>query len=94
MNKYKLLLILLVIVHFAMVLVNIVSLFILPMYAPWYIAMPVDTYLINLTFTRMPCAATNLENRLRRLLGMKEIGGFIGHYVVRPIKELLKCYWH
>ena len=35
----------------------------------------------------LDCPLTNLENHLRKKLGMKRIGGFVGHYFIKPIRR-------
>jgi hypothetical protein len=76
--------------HAVVIVGNIVSIFILPFFAPWYIALPIITLLINLMFGATDCPLTRLENRVRRRLGMKEIKYFVGHYFVWPLKKHLK----
>jgi hypothetical protein len=42
-----------------------------------------------LTFSRvLDCPLTNLENYHRQRLGMKRIGGFMGHYFIKPGRKL------
>jgi hypothetical protein len=79
----------LVITHFVLVIAEIASFFALPFLADWYIAIPSMTFLFFFTTSRNDCQLTNLENLMRRRLGMKRIGGFVGHYCVRPIKALI-----
>jgi hypothetical protein len=76
--------------HMFIVLGNIASAFVLPFYAPWYIALPIIALIVNLTFAPSQCPLTRLENRIRRSLGMKEIRHFMGHYVVWPVKKRLR----
>jgi Protein of Unknown function (DUF2784) len=79
----------LVIGHFAFVFLVVASFFVLPFKAPWYITAPLMAYIAYLITTRVDCPLTRLENYLRGLLGMKKIGAFVGHYMVRPIKIAL-----
>ena len=66
--------------------------FVLPFMAPWYISLPLMTWVFNLTFTRMvDCPMTKLENKLRRELGMREIKFFVGHYITWPIKRKFRA---
>ena len=77
--------------HMFVVVGNISAAFVLPFYAPWYIALPITALIVNLTFSPgVQCPLTRLENRIRRSLGMKEIRTFVGHYVVWPVKRKLR----
>jgi hypothetical protein len=76
--------------HAAVILGNIVAIFILPFREVWYVALPIITLLINLMFGATDCPLTRLENRVRRRLGMKEIKYFVGHYLIWPLKRYFK----
>lgn len=76
----------LVIAHIALVFAFITSFFVLPFMAPWYIAVPCMTFIWFFSTTRVDCQLTNLENYMRRRLGLKRIGGFVGHYFLKPAK--------
>ena len=76
--------------HYFVITVNIVAFFILPFLYPLLVWMPLNSFILTVTFTREICPLTRLENYIRTSLGMPRIGGFLGHYVVRPVKKLLK----
>jgi len=76
--------------HIFLVIAVIISFFVLPFLASWYIAIPCMTFIWFFSTTRVDCQLTNLENFIRKKLGMKKIGGFVGHYFLKPIKAL----WH
>ena len=76
--------------HLAIIVGNLVALFCLPFLTPWYIALPIETVLVNLMFSSVPCPLTRLESKLRQQLGMPEIKHFVGYYIVWPIRE----WWH
>jgi hypothetical protein len=78
----------LVIVHVGIVLAFITSFFVLPVLAPWYIAVPCMTFIWFFSTTRVDCQLTNLENVMRKRLGLRRIGGFVGHYFLRPAKAI------
>lgn len=78
----------LVTLHILVILGVLGSFFILPIYAPWYIAVPSMTFIWFFSTTRVECQSTNLENAIRKKLGMKQIGGFVGHYFKKPVKIL------
>lgn len=80
----------LVILHIILVVMVIVSFFVLPFLSPWYIAIPCMTFIWFFSTTQVDCQLTNLENFMRKKLGMKRIGGFVGHYFVKPVKMLWK----
>lgn len=77
----------LVVLHIILVIGVFSSFFILPIYTSWYIALPVMTFIWFFSTTRVECQLTNLENAIRKKLGMKKIGGFVGFYFMRPIKR-------
>lgn len=78
----------LVVFHILLVIGVLLSFFILPVYAPWYLALPLMTFIWFFSTTRVECQLTNLENVIRKRLGMKKIGGFVGAYFLRPAKML------
>jgi len=73
--------------HMALVFANILAFFLLPFLAPWYVAVPLATFLFSFMSTRQECRLTNLENTLRQRLGKPKINGFVGHYLVRPLRR-------
>jgi hypothetical protein len=84
----KLLLGLTIAVHAFFLVGNIASFFALPimMLGEWYVWIPLWSFQVNLMFNRSwKCPLTELENRYRKKLGMKPIGGFVGHYIKKPI---------
>lgn len=86
----RLVLIVIIVGHALVIVGNIVSIFVLPFCAPWYVALPIISLLINLMFGPTDCPLTRLENRVRRRVGMKEIKYFVGHYFIWPLKKYLK----
>jgi len=83
----KCLLYLTILFHAFVIIVNIAAFFILPFYYPLYVWMPLNSFILTVTFTREICPLTRLENKLRTSLGMSRIGGFLGHYFIKPIKR-------
>jgi len=82
---------LLVIFHLAVVIGNAIAFFIVPFLTPWYIALPICSFIFLVSFSKeIKCPLTNLENEIRIKIGKRRIGGFIGYYVVKPIKKCLK----
>ena len=72
------------VLHFILIFANYLAIFILPVYAPWYIAVPLITFLINLMFSNsFSCPMTRFENKLRGYLGLPKIKSFISHYIWR-----------
>ena len=76
--------------HFFVIIVNISAFFILPFLYPLWVWMPLNSFILTVTFTREICPITRLENYLRTSLGMSRVGGFIGHYIFRPIKKAFR----
>jgi hypothetical protein len=81
---------LLVGVHMLIVIINVISLVLLPFLTPFYVATPICSLLVNFMFNRnMTCPLTDLENSLREKLGLPKIKGFIGHYIIKPVRITL-----
>ena len=76
--------------HLSVVVVNCISFFVLPfLYSPW-IWVPLNSFILTVTFAPPgACPLTRLENKLRQRLDLPRIGGFLGHYIVKPIKMRL-----
>jgi hypothetical protein len=90
-SKYKITLVsfyCLVALHIFVVVFNILAFLLLPILADWYLIIPMMSLLVMLNFSRnIDCPLTRLENYLRVRLGKKRIGGFIGHYFVKPLRR-------
>jgi hypothetical protein len=82
----------LIVFHLFVVFVNIAAFFITPFLCPIWVWMPINSFIITVTFTRQVCPLTKLENYLRTSIGMPRIGGFVGHYIVRPVKKIYIAY--
>ena len=89
---YRFLLWVVVIVHFYVVLANVIAFVVLPFSFAyfdmpfWLFALlitPIESIIITLIFARFQCPMTRLENYFRRKLKMNEISGFIGYYILR-----------
>ena len=78
--------------HMFVIAVNVAAFFLLPFLYPLWVWMPVNSFILTVTFTREVCPLTRLENYLRTSLGMSRIGGFIGHYFVKPLRRTIKTY--
>ncbi len=81
---------LLVVAHMAVVITMPIAFFVLPFKADWFMAVPLMAFIWFFSSTKVPCRCTDAENYLRKRLGMKRIGGFVGHYFYKPAKRLLK----
>ena len=79
-----------IVFHFFVIAINVAAFFILPFLYPLWVWMPLNSFILTVTFTREICPMTRLENSLRTSLGMSRVGGFIGHYIVRPIKKAFR----
>ena len=70
--------------HLLVVIGNSISFFILPFMVEWYIALPLDSFILWVTFSPgASCPLTKLENKIRRRLELEPIGGFIKHYLIK-----------
>ena len=74
--------------HVAVVLGNLAAFFVLPFYAPWYVALPACSFVFRLALVGEACPLTELENYYREKLGWKVIRTFIGHYFVKHLRRL------
>jgi len=84
----KLALCCIVLFHASMVGANLLAFFLVPFLEPWFVAAPIMSLVLLLTFSKvLDCPLTNLENYHRKRLGMKRIGGFVGHYFLKPIRK-------
>ena len=81
-----------IVFHFFVIFVNIAAFFLLPFIYPLWVWMPLNSFILTVTFTREVCPLTRLENYLRTSLGMSRIGGFIRHYMVQPFRRIIKTY--
>ncbi len=80
----------LVTIHMALIVGVVLSFFLLPFYAPWYIALPLMAFIWFFSTSRVECKLTEFENFLRKIIGKKRIGGFVGFYFIKPTKYLFK----
>lgn len=84
------LLVTLVAAHIAIVVGNVAAFLVLPFLAPWYVALPLCTWVWTLATTdNFTCRLTQWENLLRRQLGLREVRSFIGHYFMKHLYVLL-----
>ena len=76
--------------HIAVVLGMVASFFVAPFMAPWYLALPACVWIWTLATTRnFECRLTQLENTIRKELGLREVTSFIGHYFMKHLYVLL-----
>jgi len=75
----------LVIFHFTLIVINTISFFLLPFYTPWFVAVPLMSFIFRLA-TINDCPLTKYENVLRRDLGLRYIRSFISTYIWKPIR--------
>ena len=73
--------------HFYVVIGNLIAMFIIPFLAPWYIALPIISFIVSITFSGQPCPLTRLEDKIRHKLGIPQIKYFVGYYIVWPLKR-------
>ncbi|MBP7209610.1 MAG: DUF2784 family protein [Paludibacteraceae bacterium] len=71
------------VLHLILLIINVVSIFILPFKTPWYVSVPLVTWLVALATNPIRCLLTDLENKIRERLNMPKIKGFIKHYILR-----------
>lgn len=89
----KIILALLVMVHFVLVFSVAVAFILVPFREPWYVSLPICIWIVHLVTSKtLTCPLTEWENALRRRLGMRQIGGFVGFYFLKPARKLKKWY--
>lgn len=76
--------------HMLVVIINLIAFFVLPFTYPVYVWVPLNSFILITMFSRSLCPFTRLENYLRVRVGKPTIGGFIGHYIVHPLRKLLQ----
>ena len=76
-------------IHFFIIAGNILAALVLPFVTPWYIALPLCTFVVWLTFSPISCPLTRLETRIRMFLGLERVEFFVKHYIINPLKKLL-----
>lgn len=82
----------LIVFHMIIVLMNLSAFFVLPFFEQWYIALPIMTLIFNISFAKWwKCPLTDLENKIRKDLHMQEIRGFVGHYLIKPMRKIFSA---
>jgi hypothetical protein len=76
--------------HTSIVIINVIAFFVLPFLLPVWVWVPIDSFILTVMFTREICPLTRLENSIRTSIGLPRIGGFVGHYFVRPVRQLIR----
>ena len=86
---HQLALIIVIVVHFILCAAFATAFFCLPFSTEWYVAVPIMSFQVFFVTNRFRCIITDAENYLRAKLGMRKIGGFVGHYCYKPLKKLV-----
>lgn len=76
----RLLLGIVVALHFTILVINTLALFILPFTYPVYVWVPICHFIVWAGFNHK-CPLTIMENNLRMKLGKPLIPGFLEHYI-------------
>jgi len=69
--------------HFAIIIGNLLAIGFLAVNEPWWVSIPLITFLLNLVTNSWNCPLTILENKIRKKLGLPQIRSFIKHYVIK-----------
>ena len=70
--------------HMFVVIGNAVSFAVLPFVEPAWVALPLMSFILFVSCgPGHSCPLTRVENKIRRELGLIEIRGFIGHYILK-----------
>jgi uncharacterized membrane protein len=78
----QLALVITVLSHYILFIVLVGSVPFLFIYEPWYVSIPVVVWLLNLMTLPVRCPLTTLENKIRRVLGLKTIRGFVSYWIL------------
>tara|TARA_Y100000593_G_scaffold95015_1_gene198309 strand:- start:49222 stop:49509 length:288 start_codon:yes stop_codon:yes gene_type:complete len=91
MNRtfYRLLFVFTVVTHHIGLWVITLSVPLLFINEPIWIALPLSAWIMHLALNRLDCPYTRLENNLRRKLDMEEISTFISHYYKKPYHRMV-----
>ena len=76
--------------HFFIIFTNLISIPILLFTQSCYISIPISSLLINLMFNHTNCPITAIENKLRIKLGLRPIKGFVGSWILSPIRKIIR----
>jgi hypothetical protein len=72
-----------VVAHYIVFFANGAAVVILPFCQPWYVSIPLVTFLFNLGTNNWNCPLTVLENWIRvKKLGMPKIKSFMATYIL------------
>lgn len=78
-----------VVVHFAIVVLNLAAFFTIPWYEPFYVSVPIISFQFNLFFNRnWSCPLTEFEDKYRVLAGRQPIHKFVKYYIIKPTVRL------
>lgn len=88
LNKWLLLLILLVGIHYFIFICLVVSTIMSWFMLPWYIAGAIATGNTRIIVSRDECPLTTLENKIRIKLNWKKSRGFLADYILKPMQFL------
>lgn len=87
-SKIMLLLCFTVLFHMFVVIGNLIAFLSLPFLQPWYVALPLCTFIFWISLTRgVECPLTRFENYLRKEMQVKPIKGFMKHYFYEMWKD-------
>lgn len=90
MNKYKILVVIVAVVHIWIAISLAVSAVLLPFYANYFVALPLIICIIRILTSNDKCVLTELEKYLRKKAGMYVIRGFVGHYFLGYPSKFIK----
>jgi hypothetical protein len=74
--------------HWLFLILTIVAVPFLLIKEPFYISLPLCAWIMHLGFSKvLDCPWTRLENHFRVKVNKEPIGGFLSHYIVKPIRR-------
>lgn len=85
---------LIAVLHGFFIVINVLSMIILPFTQTIWVWIPMESFLINLMFNRAfaACPITAAENYFRLKAGYKPIKSYVGHYILLPLRRMKRKY--
>ena len=72
-----------IILNFLCLLMLGIELFSIESKYDWYLLMPSIFFILSIATSSGECYLTRLENKIRKKKGLKQIKGFIKHYILK-----------
>ena len=74
-------------IHMSIIIFNLLACLVIVFLAPWYIALPITSLIVNMTFSPISCPLTRLEDSIRRKLGLPVVRHFMKYYIIDRVRK-------